>query len=56
MLKADNRGYEGSKPSTQYLLYMLEEDPDFSDGQGTEFSKVKKSLRDENGIPICGTH
>ena len=30
-LKADNRGYKGSKPSPQDWADMLEEDPNFSE-------------------------
>ena len=35
-LKAENRGYKGSKPSPQDWAYMLEEDPYFYE----EFKRV----------------
>ena len=30
-MKAYSRGYEGYKPSPQYWVYMLEEDPEFAE-------------------------
>ena len=46
-LKADDRGYEGSKPNPKDWADMMEEDPDFKEDFTRPFSNIDIPEADE---------